>query len=281
MAEAHQRLGEHEKAVVDYQKAVSLKEDYAEAYYGLGLSYLALGDRVGARKQQMLLEVVGDKSYLHAMLEEALDFSARPRFEYPGDEAAKDLSFASFYDKLTQAVRRRDTAFLLSNIAPNIDNGHDDHTERQIPTGIVAFKRRWALQKSDSALWGVMNRILSDGGRWENRGGKQGKVFVAPWVRAEASNDGLMWTVLKTNVAVRTQPSNAAPAVGMFSRDVVLELDGPGEEDSGWIRVLLAGGKQGYVSIKETMYPPNAFYAEFRKIKGRWFLTSLTEAACC
>ena len=54
-----QRYKESKEA---YQQAIRLKPDFAEAHYGLGRTYLMLGDRDGALEEYNVLKTLDPKS---------------------------------------------------------------------------------------------------------------------------------------------------------------------------------------------------------------------------
>ena len=63
--EAHNELGyslhqlrRYAEAVLSYQAAIRQKPDYASAYYNLGITYKALGNRTGAMDQYRALQKI-------------------------------------------------------------------------------------------------------------------------------------------------------------------------------------------------------------------------------
>ncbi|MCW7080625.1 MAG: tetratricopeptide repeat protein [Candidatus Methanospirare jalkutatii] len=50
---AYAKLGEHKRAIEDYDKAIKLNPEDAEAYYGRGLVYVILGEHVRAREDML------------------------------------------------------------------------------------------------------------------------------------------------------------------------------------------------------------------------------------
>src|ERR671910_82309 len=65
----------------------------------------------------------------------------------PQDEAVRQPEFFSFRAQLLAALARRDTAALMSVVAPEIHNTFGDDN------GPVAFRRLWRLDSADSPLW--------------------------------------------------------------------------------------------------------------------------------
>ena len=63
--EAHNELGyslhqlqRYPEAVLEYRTAIRQKSKYASAYYNLGMTYVALGDRAAAMEQYRVLQQV-------------------------------------------------------------------------------------------------------------------------------------------------------------------------------------------------------------------------------
>ncbi|GAG26895.1 unnamed protein product [marine sediment metagenome] len=54
-------LGHCEEAIVPLKQAISLKPDYAGAYFGLGAAYAKLGNREPALEQYEILKTLDKK----------------------------------------------------------------------------------------------------------------------------------------------------------------------------------------------------------------------------
>src|SRR5215469_11392998 len=130
----------------------------------------------------------------------------------PVDEAAKDPSFKAFRDALIDAVKRKDTQFVLEVVAPDIlsDFGGGN--------GIQNFKTKWRLgNAAESKLWAELETILSMGGSFRVEDGK--KSFWAPYVYSawpddlDCGEDAQCYAVTGDHVNVRREPNSAAPIV--------------------------------------------------------------------
>jgi hypothetical protein len=62
----------------------------------------------------------------------------------PVDESATNPSFFLFRAKLQEAVAKKDAAYVLSIIAPDIQTGFDGENDS------AAFKKKWDLEKPDA-----------------------------------------------------------------------------------------------------------------------------------
>src|SRR5215469_9820431 len=93
----------------------------------------------------------------------------------PVDEASKDPTFKTFRDALADAVKRKDTQFILGVVAPDILNDFGGGN------GIQNFKAKWRLGKTEeSKLWAELDTVLSMGGSFRVDEGK--RTFWAPYV---------------------------------------------------------------------------------------------------
>src|ERR1700682_256594 len=55
------KMGRDRDAIESYKRAISLKPDYAEAYFNLGLAYLAAKNKSAALEQHTMLESLDQK----------------------------------------------------------------------------------------------------------------------------------------------------------------------------------------------------------------------------
>lgn len=216
---------------------------------------------------------------LAILLELLLGFaSAQTRKVYPVDEGPKDASFLSFRKELMEAIKRHDQKFVLSILDANILNSYGGNG------GIEEFKETWQMDKSDSELWETLREILSLGGVFipdpPEEGG--GMVFCAPYLCGRFPEDidaldHLVVTARKVNV--RARPSLNAPAVATLSFDVVRYADPMNDtvkhgDGHTWNKIVTLDGKIGYVS-GQFLRSPMEHYACFKKIDGKWRMTSL------
>jgi tetratricopeptide (TPR) repeat protein len=58
MGEAYMELGLTSDALEAFKRAIQLKPDFGKAYYNLGKSYLAVGNRNGALEQYNILQSI-------------------------------------------------------------------------------------------------------------------------------------------------------------------------------------------------------------------------------
>src|SRR5262249_24942389 len=145
---------------------------------------------------------------------------SRARKVPPVDDAAKDPSFKAFRDTLIDAVKRKDTQFILSVVEPNIENDFGGGN------GVENFKAKWRLAKTaESKLWAELDRILSMGGTFRVEEGK--KSFWAPYVYSawpddfECGDDAQCYAVTGDHINVRREPASTAPIVASLSYDIV------------------------------------------------------------
>jgi tetratricopeptide (TPR) repeat protein len=54
-------LGRYQEAIEAFKKAISLKPDDANAHFGLGLSYLSIGNRGSALDEYKILKSLDEK----------------------------------------------------------------------------------------------------------------------------------------------------------------------------------------------------------------------------
>ncbi len=194
----------------------------------------------------------------------------------PVDEAAKDPSFKAFRDSLIDAVKRKDTQFILSVIAPDIQNDFGGGN------GVENFKATWKLARvSESRLWVELDTILSMGGSFRVEEGK--KSFWAPYVYSawpddfDCGEDAQCFAVTADHVNVRREPTSTAPIIASLSYDIVKSrTEDPAKANTpdGWTRIALPGGSTGYVATK-FIRSPGDYRAGFAKVKGKWLMTAL------
>ncbi len=192
---------------------------------------------------------------------------APPRKLLPVDEAAKDPSFFLFRAKLQEALARRDTAYLVSIVAPDIQNGFDGDN------GAEAFKKNWNLKAGDSGLWAELARVLALGGKFSDDGGFEAPYVTAAW---PADLDPFEHVaIVGEKVRIRAKPDGNSEVLASLSHEIVALVETSGEVGRGpWIKVRLADGREGYVS-DAFVGMGASLRAYFGKKDGVWKMTAL------
>lgn len=190
---------------------------------------------------------------------------------YPVDEAAKDPAFFTFRARLMQAVQRRDATYLLSIVAPKIENSFGGDG------GIEEFKQTWKPERPQSEVWIELTKVLSLGGAFLKDG-----AFGAPYTYTKWPEDGRAdgfesGAIIGENVRVRAAPLITSSVMRTLSFDIVVVPDwqtnkARGEKRS-WIKVKLSDGNSGYVA-EEFIRSPIDYRAVFEKQDGRWLMTA-------
>lgn len=214
----------------------------------------------------------------HAQHSQTNQSASQSRKLSPVDEAGKDSSFKAFRDALIDAVKRKDTQFLLSVVAPDIlsDFGGGN--------GVANFKAKWRLGRTaESKLWAELDTILSMGGTFRVEEGK--KSFWAPYVYSawpddfDCGEDAQCYAVTAGHVNVRSEPNSAAPIGGSLSYDIVKsKIEDPvsSKTPEGWTRITVPGGAAGFVATK-FLRSPGDYRAGFARVKGKWMMIALVE----
>jgi hypothetical protein len=193
----------------------------------------------------------------------------------PVDEADKDPSFKAFRDALIDAVKRKDTQFVLSVVARDIVSDFGGGN------GIDNFKSKWRLGKiGESKLWVELDAVLSMGGSFRVDEGK--KTFWAPYVYStwpddfDCGEDAQCYAVTGDHVNARREPGSTAPIVASLSYDIVksrIEDTESKKTPEGWTRVIVPGGAAGYVATR-FLRSPGDYRAGFANVKGKWLMTT-------
>lgn len=198
--------------------------------------------------------------------------AAQTRKLQPVDEARKFPGLVEFRTRLLQAVKERDSGFLVSIVDPQIKLGFAGMD------GIREFKKQWKPERPDSKIWPVLSALLTKGGSAVK--GEEGKEFWAPYVftRFPENLDPFIFAaVTGKDVILRTAPRADAPVAATLSYDIVEVVGamprGP-HEKTAWVNVRLANKKQGYVS-SQYLYSPTGYRAGFAQLNGRWRMTAL------
>jgi tetratricopeptide (TPR) repeat protein len=206
-------------------------------------------------------------------LQRRIGRAQRPRQLLPVDEGPWDRSFVRFREQLLDAARRRDKAFLLSVLAPNVESLYDG----RVADNPAEFQSLWRLDRPDSELWATLSDILSHGGAFELS--EDDHDFCAPYVAAAFPFERLdpAWNggIIDRNVKLRSRPRADAPVIATLDYAIVqaptwepiLEHTRDGERI--WRKIITARGQQGYVA-DEFLRSPNYYEASFQKVNGQW-----------
>ncbi|MGE0083101.1 MAG: SH3 domain-containing protein [Desulfococcaceae bacterium] len=187
---------------------------------------------------------------------------------FPADEGETDASFCSFRQKLLEAVRNRDTEFVLNVLDPKVVISPPDADGIVQDFGIEAFRKKWQPEHVFSPLWDEMAEILSLGGSFVDDNKKQ---FVAPYVHSLWPKDrdaAEYWAVIGNNISVREQPGLNSAVIASCSYEVLrAELT----KNRKWIKVALPDGRTGYV-FGQFIRNRNDYSIGFEKVNDRWFI---------
>ncbi len=189
--------------------------------------------------------------------------AAEPLRLPPVDSCAADPSFAAYRSELRAAIARKDREAMLAAAADDIviDFGGG--------AGRAAFAKAWRLDAPQSSpLWTELEAVLELGCT------KDGDALVAPSLFAQLPEEADAFESLlavKPGTALRSRPQDDAPAVAPLDWHL-LTLDGDTED--GWMHASLPDGRSGYIR-REHVRSPLDYRAHFRKIGGRWRITSV------
>jgi hypothetical protein len=201
---------------------------------------------------------------------------------FPVDEGGQDPSFQQFRDYLLDAVRRKNTDFLLGVLHSRVENGYD------LKAGADEFKKRWEPQDPDSPVWSVLSSALTGGGSFTKRADITefcGPYVVSQWPsviqQLPTGTDSLKFlAIAREDVAVYLEPRLTAPIVAKLSYDVVRTIpnsqvvDRSDSKFSSWTKIKTPEGNEGYVSDSDVRGPMD-YGICLRKINGTWLITRL------
>jgi len=209
---------------------------------------------------------------------------------YPRNDLYKDSSLTNFICKLQYAIFKKDKAYLLSIVDPNIKLGFggDD--------GKAAFERIWEPGKNDSPIWFTLSKLISLGGTYsgfflkdEDKDG-----FVFPYVYSvEITDEKLdvfsVMMVTGENVNVREKPDKTSKVVGKLSYDIVLadyNKSYPAFQDKKTEGLTYYGEKEWYYITTQDqkisgyvywdyVWSPVGYRLFFNKTGDEWRMTGL------
>ena len=199
-----------------------------------------------------------------------LPATAKAHKLYPVDEGSKDPSFKAFRNQLIEAVKERNTRFLLRVLHPKIrlSFGGD--------AGAKDFVKLWKPDSKDSELWNELSTILSLGGTFSTSEGK--RTFWAPYTFSTFPDDLDAFEyapITAENVRVRSQPKTTARIVTFLSYDIVKATfpNESNQEDPGWVKVIVPDGRNGYVASRYVRSPID-YRLCFERVRGKWLITA-------
>ena len=195
----------------------------------------------------------------------------------PRDEAAGDVSWARFRDRLLTAVQQRDRKFVLGIVDRNVRNG----LER--PRGMEEFMRQWDPDAEDSPLWRELPRALHLAAAWY-RHDQMPRSLCAPYVLPQWPRDidpHGYGAVTARQTDIRNEPSGSAAVQGIVGHVIVRVADwevADRDNDSKqkWVKIR-ALDRDGYIP-EEHIRSPIEHLACFRKSENGWRLTSFLAA---
>jgi hypothetical protein len=163
----------------------------------------------------------------------------------PFDRSAENAGLAAFLEVFKEAAGDRDADAILMMTVPDVavfndpDGGGAETLRRQLTEG-------WSGAEAD-AYWDEMEKALGLGGGFLPDG-----RYCAPYVYAyelPGATDSLSNAfVIRERAPLYESPDLAAGALGHFSYAVVPVARWV---DRGWIELLLADGRKGYLSRKD------------------------------
>jgi hypothetical protein len=197
----------------------------------------------------------------------------------PADEALHDASWAAFKARLLAAIAKRDRAFVLSVLDPNVRNGSD------APRGIAEFRKQWDIDASDGVFWRQLPSALSVGSAWFQRS-KQQRELCAPYVLAKWPRDvdpSVYGVISARDAVVKAGPSWESGTVATLSYHIVRVTDWEVPDHDPkfgqkWVRIRLLKEGTGYVP-EEHVRSPVEHTACFVRTRNRWRLTVFGPAA--
>lgn len=202
--------------------------------------------------------------------------SPEPKF-VPRDEAAGDVSWTRFRDRLLTAVQQRDRKFVLGVIDRNVRNG----LER--PRGMEEFIRQWDPDAEDSPLWRELPRALHLAAAWY-RHDQMPRSLCAPYVLPQWPQDVDPHTygaITAKQTEVRIAPSGNAE-IQLALGQVIVPVadwevaDRDADVKQKWVKIRVRE-RDGYVP-EEHIRSPIEHLVCFRKSESGWRLTSFLAA---
>lgn len=235
-------------------------------------------DQPDAKNSTVLTAEDRDSLYQYYLNKKPNDYPTDAILEkgklYPEDAAPLDSSFLIYRGRLLEAVQNKDLIALLSMLDQNIKCSFGDCT------GKAGFAQLWELDNPDqigqSPLWQEMEKVLVEGGSFDDSG-----HFAAPYIYANWAEtyDAYEYGVIAGRmVRMRAEPRLGTGIVKNLTHDVVkiVDRDGPDETINGethpWVELQTLDDKNGHVWGKFVASSID-FRAGFQKKAGDWKMT--------
>lgn len=195
----------------------------------------------------------------------------------PTDEAASDMTWLRFKNRLVEAVQKRDRKYLLSILDPNIRN------QLEGTRGVAEFRKQWDIDSSDTTLWRELGSALQHGAAFVKRD-KGTPELCAPYLLAKWPPEFEPFdygAIIARDSVVQSEPSATSPAIGSLSYHVVRVIDWEVDDKAGdakqkWVRIL-HGEREGFVP-EEHVRSPVEHAACFAKTPSGWKMTAFAPA---
>lgn len=186
----------------------------------------------------------------------------------PVDQASNDPQFAAWRSKLLDAVRRRDTDFVVSmaddEILLSFGGDYGRQTFREMLSGEDPGQ--------GDSYWVELETVLELGGVFMGDG-----AFCAPYLScidvpgcSECDPYETVY-VIGSDVPARARPETSAPVVATLSWDV-LPLDYGAESPEGWHPVKLPEGRTVFLSDRHSRMAID-YRARFERTGDGWRVT--------
>ena len=190
----------------------------------------------------------------------------------PVDELASDASWASFKNRLVEAIGKRDRKFILGILDPNVRSGVDSIR------GVAEFRKQWDLDSDKSPLWEELPAALFLGGAFVKHD-KGANEFCAPYVSVRWPQDVdafIGGAIVAKEVLVKSAPGTGSATLATLSYDIVEVRDWEVADQSAasrqkWVRIRLRQG-EGYVP-EEQIRSPIEHTACFVRSASGWRMT--------
>lgn len=192
----------------------------------------------------------------------------------PVDEAAKDVSWANFKNRLLDALDKRDRKFVLGILDRNIRNNPDT------PRGVAEFRAQWDFDADNSPLWRKLSSALFLGGAYVKRE-KGPAEFCAPYVMAKWPDDvdpHDHGAIIANDTLVKAAPSSESATLQTLAYDIVEVTDwdvadAAADVKQRWVKIKIKEG-DGFVP-EEQIRSPVEHTACFVKTADGWRMRSL------